>query len=124
MTPLTEAGADALLGVLASLKLIVRGPSGFTLSALAREYLVPQSPYFVGASLFLNCREPLPATFIKRAGGRIHRGGGLVASFLGRPLKKMRGWEFGGRRILDDVSLTVCHTTATIYLPLVWQSGT
>jgi len=101
-TPLTGAGADALLGVLASLKLVSRGPDGFTLSDLAREYLVPHSPYYVGRSLFLSCREPLPTTFVRREVGRTARPGRLIASLSRRLLKRMRGWEFGGRRILEN----------------------
>lgn len=51
-TELNEGGADALLGVLCSLQLIVRDEAGYYwLSEPARKYFVRSSPFFVGDEL-------------------------------------------------------------------------
>ncbi len=50
---LTEAGADALLGVLCALELVVRDESGgYLLSRGAAEYFRADSPYFIGGELY------------------------------------------------------------------------
>jgi hypothetical protein len=65
-TDLTYRGADALLGILAALKLVRRHAGGiFELTELAREYLVQQSPYYAGPALFVNCGSPIPAAYVR-----------------------------------------------------------
>jgi len=71
-TVLNTAGADALLGILASLALVRRSGDGrYSLSDLAREYLVPGSPYYIGDGLYVDCRGDLPGRYscLDTAGG-------------------------------------------------------
>jgi len=51
-TCLSEAGGDSLLGVVCALGLATRSPDArYSLTAAARDYLLPDSPYFVGGEL-------------------------------------------------------------------------
>jgi SAM-dependent methyltransferase len=138
-TQLTERGADALLGVLASLRLITRKKDEFELSDLAREYLLAESPYYIGDSLFLTCHAQLPSVFLKpgrrnrkptgvpwiAGGGSARRGvptprpKGSLSTLVARQLKKLRGWDFGGNRILENQhsrNLPAC--VAAAHLPV------
>jgi hypothetical protein len=73
-TVLTSGGADALLGVLASLGIATRNSRGhYGLSQLGRDYLLPASPYYVGRGLYYGRLEiPLPPAYVRqaRAGAR------------------------------------------------------
>lgn len=63
-TTLSPAGLDALLPLLESLGLVVRDTAGhLSLAELAREYLLCESPYYVGPALFWDCQKPMPATY-------------------------------------------------------------
>jgi acetylserotonin N-methyltransferase len=64
---LSEQGADALLCVLAGMGLLCRRPEdgSYALTPLAREYLLPDSPYYAGAGLFLDCEKELPANYLR-----------------------------------------------------------
>jgi 3-hydroxy-5-methyl-1-naphthoate 3-O-methyltransferase len=65
-TPLNDAGIDALVAILASLDLVRRERHGtYCLTRTAREYLVPDSPYYVGDGLYHDCEKPLPAAFLR-----------------------------------------------------------
>jgi hypothetical protein len=65
-TLLNERGADALLCLLASLNLVHRWPDGMcTLSTLAKEYLLKDSPFYVGAGLYVDCEKELPQAYVK-----------------------------------------------------------
>lgn len=60
-TNLNKRGADAFLGVLQAMGFIVRQPDGaYTLQPLARDYLVTNSPYYVGFSLYRGVSLPIP----------------------------------------------------------------
>jgi 3-hydroxy-5-methyl-1-naphthoate 3-O-methyltransferase len=48
---LTPRGAESLLGVLAGLGLLAKSAGRFALTAAAREYLLPDSPYYWGGVL-------------------------------------------------------------------------
>jgi O-methyltransferase domain/Dimerisation domain len=69
-TDLNYRGADALLGVLAALKLLHRRAGGiFELSEIAREYLLKQSCYYAGPSLLVNCNAPIPTAYVRTRSG-------------------------------------------------------
>lgn len=60
-TKLAPRGVNALVPVLLALKLLVRDPDGsLALSTTASEYLLPESPYYVGQGLFIGREVPLP----------------------------------------------------------------
>jgi acetylserotonin N-methyltransferase len=66
-TPLSFAGADALLGVLGSLTLVERDSNSlYSLTLLAREYILKASPYWVGAGLYVNCGREIPHTYLRK----------------------------------------------------------
>ena len=69
-TVLSEGGAEALIGVLISMDLVESASSGdrYALTKLSREYLVPDSPYYVGEGLFWNCTDDVPGGYL--AGGQ------------------------------------------------------
>ncbi len=118
-TPLTEPGADALVGVLASLGLIVRQEGGLSLSPLAREYLVPGTPFYMGDSLYLTCRAPMPAAFADAGSDLVQHPGNPLTRLLAGWRKKWRGWDWGGRRILKNQhSRNLPATVAAAQLPL------
>lgn len=101
-TALTEPGADALVGVLVATGLIERRGDRLLLAPLAREYLLPGSPFYRGEALYLTCREPLPAGFSKPGSGLDQGNGNVFSRLIARMLKRLRGWEYGGRRILEN----------------------
>lgn len=59
-TTLSARGADALLGVLSSLRVVARVDGQYQLSTLAREYLLNGSPFYVGPSLYGMLENKLP----------------------------------------------------------------
>jgi hypothetical protein len=69
-TFLNERGVDALLCILMCLKVAHRTPNaGYTLTAVAREYLVQSSPYYIGYALYAGRDEPVPSLYVKNHGG-------------------------------------------------------
>jgi hypothetical protein len=65
-TCLNEAGADALLGVLCALGLTARGAAGrYALTAIAREYCLRSSPYYIIDQLS-TYRDALPRPYFAR----------------------------------------------------------
>jgi hypothetical protein len=65
-SPLTEAGTDSLLGVLCALNLVVRSSDGrYALSMTARDYLLEDSPYYVGDQL-RHATTPMPQRYLKK----------------------------------------------------------
>jgi hypothetical protein len=65
-TPLTEGGADALLGVLSALGLITRSPDArYALTGAAREFFLTDSPYFVGDQLD-PVGPPIPRPYLRQ----------------------------------------------------------
>lgn len=101
-TQLTEAGAEALLGVLATLGLVERDAQGVRLTRLARDYLDPASPYYLGASLYLNCRRKLPNAFVKAGSPLAEFSDRWPARAWRQWRKRRRGWDWGGARILEN----------------------
>ena len=73
-TSLHPRAVDALLCILASLKLVERGEdtSGI-LSSLGREYLLKESPFYIGDALYLKCGKALPEGYLARDSGNIER---------------------------------------------------
>jgi acetylserotonin N-methyltransferase len=70
-TVLCGAGVDALVAILASLDVLQPiGDGRYRLSELAREYLLPESPYYVGAGLYWGYDKPLPDAFVKAPTGQ------------------------------------------------------
>jgi hypothetical protein len=68
-TILNDQGVEALLPILASLKLVCREPTGgYHLSRLGSEYLVRESPYYVGAGLYWDHDKPIPHAYLKNGG--------------------------------------------------------
>jgi hypothetical protein len=68
-TPLSEAGADALLGVLCSVALTVQQPDGsYGLATAARQYFLRGSPFFVGDQLYAP-RQRIPRQYLGRRAG-------------------------------------------------------
>src|SRR5688500_11213704 len=59
-TTLSARGADALLGVLTGLKVVMRVDDKYLLSRLGEEYLVKGSDYYVGPSLYGMLEARLP----------------------------------------------------------------
>jgi acetylserotonin N-methyltransferase len=65
-TPLTEAGADSLLSVLAAIGFLVRAADGrYSLTTVARDFFLPRSPYFVGDQLDPS-GLPIPGPYLRR----------------------------------------------------------
>jgi acetylserotonin N-methyltransferase len=118
-TSLTEAGLDALVGVLASLGLVERSATKLSLTPLAREYLVPGAPFYLGDALYVSCRKRLPAAFVKPGSKLAEPKGNALSRLLNRTLKRQRGWEFGGERILrNQHSRNFPAAVAAAHLPL------
>ena len=66
-TILGDYGVDALVPILNSLGLLHRDDnSHYRLSTLAREYLLKESRYYVGAGLFWDCQKPIPTAFLRQ----------------------------------------------------------
>ena len=68
-TVLSEGGAQALIGVLISMGLVESAGGRYSLTELAREYLVPDSPYYVGEGLFWNCTDDVPSAYLAGVSG-------------------------------------------------------
>ncbi len=65
-TPLNEAGADAILGLLCALGLATRTPGGrYALTQDAREFCLRSSPYFIADQLSAQ-RKPIPGAYLMR----------------------------------------------------------
>ena len=65
-TALSDSGLDALLCILGAIGLVRRRTDGaYVLTAIAREYLLPDSPYYVGSTLYLGYERPLPDSFAR-----------------------------------------------------------
>ena len=65
-TPLNEAGADALLGILCALGLCTRSSAGhYALTPTAREYFLRSSPYFMADQIIAQ-RKPIPRPYLTR----------------------------------------------------------
>lgn len=65
-TRLNENGAEALLGVLCALDLVLRDSNGrYSLTAAGREYFLERSPYFIGDELFAP-RERIPGAYLSQ----------------------------------------------------------
>jgi len=65
-TPLTESGADSLLGVLSALGLVSRSRDGrYALTPVAREFFLEESPYFVGDQLE-PVGPPIPRPYLRQ----------------------------------------------------------
>ena len=65
-TPLTEAGADSLLGVLCALGLVSRTTEArYSLSDIARDYLVCSSPFYVADQLDSE-GPPIPGSYVRQ----------------------------------------------------------
>ena len=69
-TVLNESGAEALIGVLISMGFVesASGDDCYVLTDLSREYLLPDSPYHVGAGLFWDCTDDVPNAYLAGAG--------------------------------------------------------
>ncbi|MFT5139312.1 MAG: hypothetical protein ACI9CB_000956 [Rhodothermales bacterium] len=110
-TDLTENGADALIGVLASMALVLRRTDRVSLSLLASEYLVPGKQFYMGDSFYLTCKKPLPAFLVKKdkrtgkpvklaSGAKVKREPrNLLVRKISQALKRLRGWDWGGHKI-------------------------
>lgn len=71
-TPLNEGGADALLGILCALGLASRGKDArYRLTDLAREYLLPKSPFYIGKELAVRDLRPHPSFLQEPPGWQI-----------------------------------------------------
>ena len=65
-TGLNESGADALLCILAALQLVSRNNQQYQLTDLAKEYLVHNSPFYIGEGLYWNRpAQSLPPAFMR-----------------------------------------------------------
>ena len=69
-TVLNEGGAEALIGVLVSMGFVESAPSGdcHVLTELSREYLAPDSPYYIGEGLFWDCTDDVPSAYLAELG--------------------------------------------------------
>lgn len=85
---LNENGADALLGVLAALGLATRSADGrYSLTGAAREYFLPESPFYIGDQL-ASRSGPIPRAY---ASGR----DGLICKIRLKLLSYLPGLRFG-----------------------------
>lgn len=96
-TILNEDGADALVCILLSVGLLQReGSDCCTLSLLAKEYLLNNSPYYIGHALWMGCNKRLPQAYLK--GTTFLRSNGTIelrkAEIIGR-LRVQHGRNFG-----------------------------
>ena len=66
-TLLSEAGVDALTGVLLALGLLRRDAGELALTDMARTYLLSSSPYWVGEFLYFGQELDLPAKYLNRS---------------------------------------------------------
>jgi acetylserotonin N-methyltransferase len=68
-TPLTTRGAEALLGVLCALALVRRSADGrYSLTATSEDYLLRESPFFIGDQLEA-IGFPIPDNYLKQRAG-------------------------------------------------------
>jgi len=63
-TALNQHGVAALVPILTSLRLLHKEGDRYKISALAEEYLLKESPYYVGIGLYLNCDKPIPSAYV------------------------------------------------------------
>jgi hypothetical protein len=78
-TALNRQGADALLCILASLKLVKRINGKYSLSDLGMEYFVAENPYYIGTGLYLDCDKDIPEAYLcnpTEIGSPMEPGGG------------------------------------------------
>jgi 3-hydroxy-5-methyl-1-naphthoate 3-O-methyltransferase len=72
-TPLTESGADSLLSVLCALKLLSRSADArYGLRPIAREFFIPDSPYFIGDQLNA-AGLPMPRPYLRQRANLVTR---------------------------------------------------
>lgn len=64
-TILNEDGVDSLLPILMALGLVTQKAGTYRLTTLAKEYFLPESPYYVGTGLFWGCDMPMPPTYLR-----------------------------------------------------------
>jgi 3-hydroxy-5-methyl-1-naphthoate 3-O-methyltransferase len=88
-TPLRPRAADALLCILASLKLVQRSEDGSgILSPLGREYLLKEGPFYIGDALYLKCDKALPEGYLSGGSGNDTRNSPVA--LLLAPDKRLR----------------------------------
>lgn len=64
-TILNEDGVDSLIPILRALGLVEENGGAYRLTALAEEYFLPESPFYVGPGLFWGCDKPIPAAYLR-----------------------------------------------------------
>lgn len=113
-TPLTEAGVDALVGVLATIGVIVRDGERLALSPASQEYLVPSSPYFMGESLFVSCDHTLPEAYVEPSAtspmARVRRGLANRLTRLAGVVRGDQGWTPDDWRLGSEMRLVNQHS--------------
>ncbi|KAA3625499.1 MAG: methyltransferase domain-containing protein [Proteobacteria bacterium] len=102
-TGLTERGFEALAGVTLALELIRRSGEGrYELTTLSREYLLPDSPFFVGFSLFRDVNRPIPDRLIRRGQSNCLNWLARASRRLTQRLALRRSMEFGSPERLRE----------------------
>ncbi|MEM9033799.1 MAG: methyltransferase [Actinomycetota bacterium] len=128
-TRLTEAGVDAIGGVLVATGMVRRpDASALALTTEAAEYLLPSSPYFMGESLFVTCSASMPAAWVDPQPVSTRD---RVATEARRQLRRIPnaararlrptdgGWRLGSRRRLENQhSRNLPNGVAAARLPL------
>ncbi|MEO1060577.1 MAG: methyltransferase [Actinomycetota bacterium] len=128
-TRLTDAGVDAIGGVLVAVGMLRRpDPSSLELTTEAAEYLVPSSPYFMGHSLFVTCDAPMPgrwldprpvSTAVRIRNGLRHRALQAVRAVPLHREPKVGRWALGGEaRLENQHSRNLPNGVAAAQLPL------
>ena len=75
VTTLNRNGVDALISILMALKLVHHLPNAnYRLTNLAKEYVLPGSPYYVGYALYEGRVKPIPRLFLSRTSNRVLTG--------------------------------------------------
>lgn len=131
-TWLSPTGADVLLGVLVAMDLVQRDGDSYRATTEIREYLDPESPYYLADSLLFSTMPiRLPAKFVDMqhpyfAGirGRLRLVGTKIAWTLIRLIAGLGssnegGWDFGGAQRLENQhqrNLPACVTAANLPL--------
>jgi hypothetical protein len=138
-TPLNERGADALLGVLCGLGLAARSSAGlYALTRAGRDYLLRESPFFIGDQIRMHANE-IPRAYRAGGDGSFHRLrlrllGRLPAFRFGSPMRlrnqharnlpscaaAVRTGEFAAVRCLIDVA----GGSGTFSIPLALEYPT
>lgn len=104
-TCLTEAGVDSLLGVLCALRFVSRTHSGtYSLTAIARAYLVKQSPFCIAEHIEAT-GFPMPRPYLR---GR----SGLITSLKLRVLSMSSLLRYGSERRLINQHARNLHACA------------